>query len=157
MVLGLHHLSRNLSQASGLYRVVIPSKQISMRFYPSQLFAISSLLWTCPINATPVSGRDAPTPGLPYDANTTEFCSWWADLTTVMACPAFLSENFISLEDFLRWVCANSPALNVESEQTNKMYRILPLQQTAVTSLPESRTAWRLSMSPLQHPVQRHQ
>jgi len=51
-----------------------------------------------------IAARDGPTPGLPFDPNTTGFCTWWVDLTSATTCQTLISENFITLDTFRRWV-----------------------------------------------------
>ncbi|KAF2853483.1 carbohydrate-binding module family 50 protein [Plenodomus tracheiphilus IPT5] len=65
-----------------------------MLSYTPHLLSIGSLFWAFSVDASPILARDSPTPGLPFDPNTTKYCTWWADLTTATACPAFLDENF---------------------------------------------------------------
>jgi len=50
--------------------------------------------------------RDGTAPALPHDPNTTPYCTWWTDLTEATPCSSLLSSNFITLEEFLRWVSA---------------------------------------------------
>ncbi|KAL2138638.1 hypothetical protein VTI28DRAFT_6482 [Corynascus sepedonium] len=72
----------------------------------STLFLLGGLLDVVAARVTPrrpLQARDGPSPSLPYDPNTTEYCSWWVDLTSAVSCPTLLSENFISLDEFRRW------------------------------------------------------
>ncbi|KAL4879468.1 hypothetical protein BJY04DRAFT_220064 [Aspergillus karnatakaensis] len=46
---------------------------------------------------------NSPTPNLPYDPNTSEYCSWWWDNDGTASCPEVLDQNFISIDDFIRW------------------------------------------------------
>lgn len=68
------------------------------------------LLSTGVLNAALVLGaphlveRDGSSPSLSFDPNTTKYCSWWVDLTSERDCSPLLEENFITLEDFRRWV-----------------------------------------------------
>lgn len=43
-------------------------------------------------------------PLFPTSPDTTSYCSWWGDYKGSGNCATFLQENFVSLEDFLRWV-----------------------------------------------------
>lgn len=47
--------------------------------------------------------RDGSSPALPFDPNTTSFCTWWVDLTAPATCASVISENAITLEQFQRW------------------------------------------------------
>jgi hypothetical protein len=78
------------------------------------MFSLSSasrlLLSTGVLNAAFVLGaprlvaRDGSSPTLSFDPKTSEFCSWWADVTSEYSCPALVEDNFITLEEFRRWV-----------------------------------------------------
>lgn len=43
-------------------------------------------------------------PNLPYDPNTTSYCTWWIDYNGSDACKDILASNWIELVDFRRWV-----------------------------------------------------
>lgn len=45
-------------------------------------------------------------PALPYDANTSKYCTWWFDNngTHVLPCSLVPRHNGCTLQDFLRWV-----------------------------------------------------
>ena len=56
------------------------------------------------VEATQLVARDGPSPSLPADTNTSKYCSWWVDLRSETSCRTFLEDNFITLEEFCRWV-----------------------------------------------------
>jgi hypothetical protein len=71
----------------------------------SSLLLIASLLKATAVGATPiVAARDGTSPALPYDPNTASYCSWWVDLTAATDCAQFVNDNYITLDDFRRWV-----------------------------------------------------
>jgi hypothetical protein len=76
-----------------------------------------------------VAARDS-TPNLPYDPNTSSFCVWWIDLSSPADCSAILSESFLTLEQFRRWVSALM--LYYPSLVNNE--RALTLQQESLCS-----------------------
>jgi hypothetical protein len=43
-------------------------------------------------------------PSLPADNATTQYCTWWFDLTEALDCQQLLNDNFITEADFRRWV-----------------------------------------------------
>ncbi len=51
-----------------------------------------------------IVARDGPTPNLPYDSNASSSCVWWVNLSSPTDCSSFVSESFITLEQFRRWV-----------------------------------------------------
>lgn len=55
------------------------------------------------IQALTIKRRDA-TPALPYDPNTTQYCTWWIDYDGFTECEVMLEENWTNLVDFRRWV-----------------------------------------------------
>jgi hypothetical protein len=56
------------------------------------------------LGAPRLISRDGPTPSLSFDPNTSQYCSWWLDVSVEYACSALLEDNYISLEEFRRWV-----------------------------------------------------
>ncbi|KAL1954011.1 hypothetical protein VTO42DRAFT_1832 [Malbranchea cinnamomea] len=42
-------------------------------------------------------------PNLPFDPNTTEYCTYWYDNNGGLTCEQVVMNNFITLEDFIRW------------------------------------------------------
>jgi hypothetical protein len=49
-------------------------------------------------------------PLLPFDPNTTPYCSWWLDNTGSQACQNIPASWAITMADFLRWVSNIKPA-----------------------------------------------
>ncbi|KAL2834118.1 hypothetical protein BJY01DRAFT_253182 [Aspergillus pseudoustus] len=47
--------------------------------------------------------RGGDTPQLPYDPDTTPYCTWWVDNAGSSSCQNILSDWLISLDDFRRW------------------------------------------------------
>ncbi|CBF71205.1 hypothetical protein AN6664.2 [Aspergillus nidulans FGSC A4] len=47
--------------------------------------------------------RRVDTPQLPFDPNTTPYCTWWIDNDGSSSCSDILSDWIISLDDFRRW------------------------------------------------------
>ncbi|KAF9874785.1 hypothetical protein CkaCkLH20_07922 [Colletotrichum karsti] len=90
--------------------------------------------------------RDGPTPSLDYDPNTTEYCSWWADITSATSCSSLLSNNFISLEEFRRW----NPSITADcSVQVGKSYCVETTNEPPPsTSTSSSRSASATSTRP---------
>jgi hypothetical protein len=43
-------------------------------------------------------------PSLPADNATTQYCTWWFDLTEALDCQQLLDNNFITEAEFRRWV-----------------------------------------------------
>jgi hypothetical protein len=43
-------------------------------------------------------------PSLPADNATTQYCTWWFDLTEALDCQQLLDTNFITEAEFRRWV-----------------------------------------------------
>ncbi|KAM7198759.1 hypothetical protein V8F20_006074 [Naviculisporaceae sp. PSN 640] len=64
------------------------------------LGAVTSLVAASPAMVVP---RDGTSPNLPFDPNTTSYCSWWVDLEGSITCSAFATENGITLDQFRRW------------------------------------------------------
>ncbi|KAI0545559.1 hypothetical protein F4679DRAFT_560910 [Xylaria curta] len=56
--------------------------------------------------------RDGPTPSLPYDPNTTSYCTWWINLTISQSCDTLLSDNLITLDTFRGWARASNLTCN---------------------------------------------
>ncbi|KAL2193081.1 LysM domain-containing protein [Corynascus similis CBS 632.67] len=54
-------------------------------------------------SASVLEARDGPSPSLPYDPNTSSYCTWWADIRSATTCDTVISENYITLADFRRW------------------------------------------------------
>ncbi|KAJ4983400.1 putative LysM domain-containing protein [Stagonosporopsis vannaccii] len=69
----------------------------------SSLFLLSGLLEVVGVGATPLVARDGPSPALPYDTNTSKYCTWWVDLTSTVSCASFLSNNYVTIDDLRRW------------------------------------------------------
>ncbi|KAL9941389.1 hypothetical protein D7B24_004411 [Verticillium nonalfalfae] len=55
------------------------------------------------VAAVSVRSRDGDKPGLPYDENTTSYCSWWLDNNGSTSCQDILDKNWIDLATFYRW------------------------------------------------------
>lgn len=51
-----------------------------------------------------LQARDGLSPALPYAPDTSTYCSWWVDVRASSTCDAIVSDNFITLELFKRWV-----------------------------------------------------
>lgn len=43
-------------------------------------------------------------PTLPYDENTSSYCTWWVDYDGSIDCATMLADNWAELPDFRRWV-----------------------------------------------------
>jgi hypothetical protein len=69
------------------------------------LLLLSGLIQAVTCATSRFAPRDGPSPSLPYDDNTTKYCSWWMDYSSTRSCSDILSENAISLEAFRLWVC----------------------------------------------------
>lgn len=90
------------------------------------LFSLDRLLLgTSVLNAALVLGaphlveRDGSSPSLLFDPNTTKYCSWWVELTSERDCSPLLEQNFITLEDFCRWIIHLPPVfINVNIADT---------------------------------------
>lgn len=54
------------------------------------------------------AARDGSRPSLPYDPNTTPYCTWWIDLAQGQSCDQVARDNFIDLATLRRWV-SDSP------------------------------------------------
>lgn len=78
-----------------------------MLSYPvSTLLLASGLLLQMAVgrSAHGLQARDGPSPALPYAPDTSTYCSWWVDVRAETTCAAIVSENFITPEEFRRWV-----------------------------------------------------
>ena len=51
-----------------------------------------------------LNARDGPSPGLPTNPDESSYCSWWADVSSATTCSTIVSDNWITLADFQRWV-----------------------------------------------------
>ncbi|KAF2819907.1 hypothetical protein CC86DRAFT_398182 [Ophiobolus disseminans] len=69
----------------------------------SSLLLLTSFFQAVACGTTRFVPRDGSSPSLPYNDNTSKYCSWWIDYNSVTTCSALVSDNFISLEDFRRW------------------------------------------------------
>jgi hypothetical protein len=49
------------------------------------------------------------TPSMPYDPDTTSYCTWWWDNDGSIACNDIPSAWGITLADFRRWVSSSTP------------------------------------------------
>ncbi|RYP31504.1 hypothetical protein DL767_005727 [Monosporascus sp. MG133] len=54
-------------------------------------------------SAPVLEARDGLSPSLPYDPNTSSYCTWWADVRSATTCDSIINENWITLADFRRW------------------------------------------------------
>jgi hypothetical protein len=61
------------------------------------------------VSAARIMPRDGPSPALPYADDTSKYCSWWLDYTSVGSCADMLEANYIILEEFRRWVRIRLP------------------------------------------------
>jgi hypothetical protein len=65
--------------------------------------AINSVLFS----AATLQRRDGK-PNLPYDDKTTKDCTYWIDYDGSQECMVMLEEDWVTLEQFIRWVCCFS-------------------------------------------------
>lgn len=49
----------------------------------------------------------SPTPRFPYDDNTSSYCTWWLNYEGNESCDDILDTNWITIEEFRRWVGIN--------------------------------------------------
>jgi hypothetical protein len=54
-------------------------------------------------HALSIARRDSK-PNLPYDPNTSKYCSWWVDWDGSKACAQMLEDEWTNDADFRRWV-----------------------------------------------------
>jgi hypothetical protein len=78
------------------------------------LFALALGILAGCVEGRGYSRRDD-TPQLPFDPDTTEYCTWWIDNDGSSSCREILSDWIISLDDFRRWV---SPPFKISYELT---------------------------------------
>lgn len=50
---------------------------------------------------------DGDSPSNPVHPGTTEYCTWWIDYDEAIPCSQILDEEWVDLEDFVRWVCSS--------------------------------------------------
>ncbi|KAL4863495.1 hypothetical protein BDV12DRAFT_202033 [Aspergillus spectabilis] len=82
--------------------------------------------------------KNSPTPNLPFDPDTTGYCSWWWDNDGSVSCEELSEMYFFELDDFLRWnpsVTAGCENLKVGFSYCVKAYDE-PGQTTTSTSGP---------------------
>lgn len=84
--------------------VILATESTTMLSLVPSLVFVGGLLRAAAVGASTIAARDGPSPLLPHDAEASKYCSWWLDLNTAVTCSSILSDNFISLEDFRRWV-----------------------------------------------------
>lgn len=74
-----------------------------------KLSVTHTILASIALGISPVAGAKAATrrrlldggaPGLPYDPDTTPYCTWWIDYSSAVPCEQILSSNFITLDEF---------------------------------------------------------
>jgi hypothetical protein len=72
--------------------------------FASSLLVLGGVFQAVSGRTTRFVPRDGTSPSLPYDENSTKYCSWWIDYTVSTSCPTLLTDNYITLEAFRRWV-----------------------------------------------------
>jgi hypothetical protein len=80
----------------------------------SCLLVLGGLLKAATVGAKHISARDGTSPAGPYDPNTTNYCSWWVEFASGSTCSALVDDNFISLDNFRRWVSTHSPTCEMQ-------------------------------------------
>ncbi|KAH7064408.1 LysM domain-containing protein [Paraphoma chrysanthemicola] len=79
------------------------------------------------------------TPALPYDSNTSKYCSYWIDNTDKgLLCTQVPSQWTISISDFLRWNPSLAP--NCNNFTTGRSYCVEVTGEPAVTPPPTTPT-----------------
>ncbi|KAI1810267.1 LysM domain-containing protein [Poronia punctata] len=96
-----------------------------------------------------LAARDSegPSPSLSYDPNTSKYCSWWVDITSTPSCSVILENNFISLQEFIRW----NPSITADCGNlvTGKSYCVETTGEPPASTITTSKSSTTTSTNPV--------